>query len=327
MVRCDNEEDGCEWVGELREFGDHTSECEYAYIECPNECGKITLRHELNNHMKSECLMRAIKCSDCGEEGSFIQITEFHPQACLKAKISCPRKCGSTIVRCDLDNHLGVCPHQEVGCKYKGIGCTVKTLRKDLEEHEANDKPHLHFALDTIAKLQDDVHILQEGVQVAPCVMKMADYSSLKSQEKPWLSPPFYTHPGGYKMCLKVHANGSSTAKGSHVSLYVYFMRGRNDGALSWPFRGDISFKLLNQLEDAHHSQHTLKYKDKDDADNRIVEGERARSGLGTPKFIPHSDLHFNPHLNRQYLKDNCLYFHVSVTPPSPAKPWLVCTI
>ena len=342
MVRCDNEEDGCEWVGELRELSDHTSECEYANVECPNKCGETVLRHELNNHTKSECIMRTAKCTACGEQGSFIQITDFHPQTCLKAKIPCPRKCGSTILRRNLDKHAGVCSHQEVGCKYKGIGCTVKPLRKDLKKHEDDDKLHLHLALDTIGKLQDNVstlqnnlstlhndvrtlHTLQEGVQVAPCVIKMADYSSLKSQEKPWHSPPFYTHPGGYKMFLWVYTNGSQQGKGTHISYYHSFNRGKNDDNLSWPFRGEISVKLLNQLQDAHHRQHTINYKDKDDkANNRVVEGESAPTGYGSTLFVPQSDLNLIPLLNCHYLKDDILYFHVSVKLPSPAKPWLV---
>ena len=342
MVRCDNEEDGCEWVGELREFSDHTSECDYASVQCPNKCGETVLRHHLNDHTKSECIMRTVKCPNCGEEGSFIQITDFHPQTCLKAKIPCPRKCGSTIQRRNLDKHADVCPNQEVGCKYKGIGCTVKPLRKDLKKHEDNDKLHLHLALDAIGKLQDNVrtlqnnlstlrndvstlHTQQEGVQVAPCVMKMTDYSLFKSQEKPWHSPPFYTHPGGYKMFLWVYANGFHEGKGTHLSYYVIFMRGKNDDNLSWPFRGEISVKILNQLEDAYHSQFALTYKDRDDAsNNRVTEGESAPSGYGTPQSVPQSDLKLNPLLNRHYLKDDCLYFQVSVELPSPAKPWLV---
>ena len=27
-VKCDNEENGCDWVGELRQLSDHTSKCE-----------------------------------------------------------------------------------------------------------------------------------------------------------------------------------------------------------------------------------------------------------------------------------------------------------
>ena len=35
-------------------------------------------------------------------------------------------------------------------------------------------------------------------------------------------SDGFYTHPGGYKVCLKVCANGTGKGKGIHVSDNVY---------------------------------------------------------------------------------------------------------
>ena len=107
IVRCDNGENGCCWVGELRQFSDHTSKCEYSKAECPNKCGQSTLRYQLNNHMKNECLLRAVKCPDCKQEGTFWEIINIHPHTCLKAKIPCPRKCGSTIARRNLDLNMG----------------------------------------------------------------------------------------------------------------------------------------------------------------------------------------------------------------------------
>lgn len=328
MVKCGNEGNGCGWIGKLQQLSDHTSKCEYTNVECPNKCGESILHLKLNHHLKDECELRTYKCPNCDEVGQFRIMFHLHPQTCMKDKISCPRECGSTIVRCSLEKHLGVCSNEEVFCKYEGIGCMVNVLRKDLKRHEDDDKLHLQLALDRIAKLQNDVHILQECVQVTPCVIKMTDYCLFKSEEKPWYSPPFYTHPGGYKMCLKVHANGSSSGKGTHVSFFIYFMHGRNDDSLSWPFRGEICVKLLNQVENSSHSQHTLKYKDKNSTDNnRVTEGERAPTGLGKPQFVAQSMLNLNPLFKRQYLKNDCLYFQVSVENPSPAKPWLVCTI
>jgi len=55
-----------------------------------------------------------------------------------------------------------------------------------------------------------------------------------------WYSPPFYTHPQGYKMCLSVVANGSGDGKGTHVSVFAYLMRGDFDDHLKWPFQGRV---------------------------------------------------------------------------------------
>ena len=35
----------------------------------------------------------------------------------------------------------------------------------------------------------------------------MTQYSSHKENDDEWYSPPFYTGPGGYKMCIEVDSN------------------------------------------------------------------------------------------------------------------------
>jgi hypothetical protein len=62
-----------------------------------------------------------------------------------------------------------------------------------------------------------------------------------------WYSPPFYTHPHGYRMCLEVHCNGKNMDKGSHVSLFVNLIQGEYDEQLKWPFCGEVTIQLLNQ--------------------------------------------------------------------------------
>ena len=67
----------------------------------------------------------------------------------------------------------------------------------------------------------------------------------------------FYTHPHGYKKFLRVNANGHGDGEGSHISVFVHLMRGEFDDHLKWPFRGDITIQLLNQLEDKKQQHHT----------------------------------------------------------------------
>ena len=60
--------------------------------------------------------------------------------------------------------------------------------------------------------------------------------------------------PCGYKMYIIVYPNGDDEAQGSHVSVYLRLLEGRNDESLHWPFGGTIKFELLNQLaDDSHH--------------------------------------------------------------------------
>lgn len=54
-------------------------------------------------------------------------------------------------------------------------------------------------------------------------------------------------------LILMHYANDVGSAKGTHVSVYACFLKGDNDDKLSRPFVGNITFTLLNQLEDKNH--------------------------------------------------------------------------
>ena len=128
-----------------------------------------------------------------------------------------------------------------------------------------------------------------------------------------WFSDPVYSHFGGYKMCLKVYANGVGEGKGTRVSVYIYLMRGDNDDNLKWPFKGTIKVSLLNQLEDGQHHTRELWSPEEvsEDVSGRVTVGERAVRGWGLPQFIPQEALSYSGDKNCQYLKDDTLFFRV----------------
>ncbi len=57
----------------------------------------------------------------------------------------------------------------------------------------------------------------------------------------------------GYKMVIRIDPNGCGMYEGTHVSVWVYLMRGDYDDQLEFPFKGTVTFELLNQLEDNNH--------------------------------------------------------------------------
>ena len=143
---------------------------------------------------------------------------------------------------------------------------------------------------------------------IVPVTIKMAAFDELKKTATKWHSHPFFTGMGGYKMCLSVYANGRD-GTGTHVSVYTYLIRGEFDSHLKWPFRGTITFQLVNQLEDKEHHTDSNAYKDAP-PDSAQVDGEQS-VGWGSPKFLPHSKLGLSVANNRQYLKDDCLIFRI----------------
>ena len=187
----------------------------------------------------------------------------------------------------------------------------VAKLRKQLDEDRAS-----------LTTLQRCINLLP------PVNLMMTNFGRMKKTKgEDWYSPPFYTHPQGYKMCLNVVANGIGDGKGTHVSMFACLMRGEFDQFLKWPFQGSIVIQLCNQLEDKYHCGDTINFNRRTDPKNtiRVISGERAESGWGTHTLVAHSDLNFNPANNCQYLKDDCLHFRI-ITVESLSEPGVLPT-
>ena len=54
------------------------------------------------------------------------------------------------------------------------------------------------------------------------CEFTLTEFSKRKQLYNRYYSPPFYTHPQGYKLCLSLHANGDG--KGLGTSLMCQYM-------------------------------------------------------------------------------------------------------
>ena len=141
----------------------------------------------------------------------------------------------------------------------------------------------------------------------------MTQYSTHKKDDDEWYSPPFYTGPGGYKMCIEVYSNGFDDGAGSHVSVYVHLMRGEYDSRLVWPFKGDITIQLVNCNTDDHLEE--IVFFD-DDAvaggvADRVTSGDIATEARGIPEFISHTDVESSSSTSR-YIDNNSLTFRIT---------------
>ena len=348
-VKCNNDENGCGWKGELRSLDNHLTTCEYALLRCTNKCTDTmefdlfaeevyVLRRDMDNHLKNTCPNRQYQCPHCKDTGRYWEITTTHLVTCPKFKVPCPNVgCNDSVPCCELPSHQTKCLFEKVPCKYAEIGCEEKPLRKDLQQHENNDTFHLHLAIETVNRQQKEMKEMKEEqramkgdivhIQSSPCTFKMPKFNQQKTLKQTWFSPPFYLHPSTYKICIRVYANGDGDGEGTHVSVFVYLMCGKNDDNLSWPFKGEVTITLLNQLQDKNHYTNTVTYQRRknDEANRRIIGRDRGSVGYGWAKFISHNRLYYHAKQNCQYLKDDCLYFRITAKAPDPVKPWLTC--
>ena len=135
---------------------------------------------------------------------------------------------------------------------------------------------------------------------IPPVNFIMPNFEQHKENYDEWFSPPFYTHHRGYKLCLK--CNG--TILFTHVSVFIYMMRGEFDDELKWPFSGQVTIQLLSQDGSNEHHTKTITLNDPLYY-LRITEGDRGRYGCGDLNFISHDVC------NKRYIKDNSLHFRI----------------
>ena len=320
--------------------------CNFTLLPCPNEClqgGKRSkvvqlLRKDIKKHTKEECPRRQYECPHCQEAREYKERTTKHLKECPMVEVPCPkRRCKVRILQRDLPKHRQKCLFEKVRCKYHlTFGCKEEVLRKDLAEHEGDTQQHLQLAVDTVHKQQITISkqqftLREQDSMLAhlrstelPMTYKLDSYNKHKTANDEVFSPAFYTSPGGYKMCISIYANGHRDGKGTHVSVFTCLMKGENDDHLPWPFTGTVTVELLNQLEDDNHDWVDMTFPPDEDASQRVLNKEAPIEGWGEQQFIPHSDLGYNAAENYQYLKDDSLYFRISVEAKSSTKPWLL---
>ena len=321
-IRCTGRENGCDWHGTVATLDDHLLTCQFTLIPCPKKCRDANrvkvqvMRKDMENHLANHCPYRPYQCPRCGKKENFTYITNFHDQYCEKKRVKCP-ECKLPMLQGELKDHLqNVCEEIAMPCKFESLGCKAQLKRREKAAHEEdNEKLHLNLALELMSRLRLE---LGREARTTALTFKLTNYQLLKQQNQRFVSPWFYTSRGGYKMGFSVYPNGKGVGLNTHLSIFAHIYEGENDSHLNWPLVGNITFTLLNQLEDRHHETESLTL---NSSDNAHVTEE-----WGFKKFISHGQLGHNQQRNTMFLKDDCLYFKVYVEVPG-RKPWLECSL
>ena len=127
------------------------------------------------------------------------------------------------------------------------------------------------LAMGNIANLERIVDEAETQLRTPPFTFKVEDFAArvairmdifgTEVDTSPFKSPCFYTHSSGYKMYVIV--TPANYFKGNlFVDVSIYIAQGHNDNNLSWPFKGDIEIRLLNQNSDKGHIVCRMSFKD-----------------------------------------------------------------
>ena len=235
-----------------------------------------------------------------------------------------------------VDKSLEGCPFTVISCPFSHTGCEVKLPRRDVRTHLTDNHNTTDTVLEAavLQSVKLELEKLKEKLEekerenlslrhrvteleeektkanlersstisysdqwpVGPGEIFLTNFAQRKQSEEEWYSPPFYCHPYGYKMCLRVHCNGKGSGNGTHVSVFVHLMHGEFDDQLKWPFRGEVTIQLLNQGGRRRHCTKTVYFNDRcsTGVGCRVTEaavGVASGSGLGFPQFVSYNDL------------------------------------
>ena len=271
----------------------------------------------MKKHKSNTCVKRPVTCEYCGFHNKRDHVVNTHYPICLEFPVGCPNKCQvKDLKRKQLQLHTSNCPLQKTACPFNIIGCHTQLPRQEMPSHmKAEMEQHL-LMLHQMRPVQEPAlppvaDNPQDLFNVPPVEFTVTDFLQKKKANTIWYSPPFYTHPHGYKMCLQVYVNGRGDGKGTHLSVFVPLMKGEHDEHLEWPFEGEISYQLLNWRENKQHYKETLHFNTKHIKHCARVTKEDIRHGRGHSQFISHSSLSYNSTSNTEYLQDDCLQLRV----------------
>ena len=348
QILCPNKERGCKWQGELNDVSDHLGNgelegCKYEDVKCSNtDCKEVIQRRFILSHVYFNCPHRNEICKYCETYDKLQFIKGEHKNQCPKFPLPCPNKCEiESIPREDMEAHRKECPLEVIQCDYHSMGCEEKIIRKRKREHELEHmEEHLLMTKTKLSKTEtrlsaleaavntlsestrsgnglitsahSSIHLAASIIPTCPITIKISHYARYKRSNATWQSDPFFSHTKGYKMNLGVYSGGFSEAEHTHMSVFLFINKGQYDDELTWPLRGELKIKLLNQLSDDEHLVHAVTYDDTTDhRARRIAEEDQTTYGNGIIHFISNTDLNkVTP--TCQFLKDDCIFLQVS---------------
>ncbi len=147
---CPLKERGCGWCGRLEQLDAHLhpdeGDCEYADIHCPLKCHHKITRKDLTDHTANECVKRDYICPYCAFKATYEIVSAVHWPECIYYPLPCPNRCGVTCERPTMEDHMKICPLEEVACAFQHVGCAAKFRREEEEEH-MREKSQTHLTM------------------------------------------------------------------------------------------------------------------------------------------------------------------------------------
>ncbi|XP_067054385.1 TNF receptor-associated factor 4-like [Acropora muricata] len=340
-IKCPNSSRSCQWRGELRAKEKHLVSCPHEIVPCTNKSCNVKLeRKGLRDHVFKKCDWRTLRCKFCPVSHPALQM-EAHEEVCPKLPVTCPQKCGMTILREEVDDHKeNECALVEISCPYSKLGCPEKFQRKEKTNHlHSCSQLHLNLACVKLTDAEEELRTTKEhcmkleqmDVLRAEQITKLEQrVSSLENRGWPqynvytWkiggfqeilkraktgdsdnnyiYSDPFYIGECSYKFRMNFNPNGFGVGKNTHLSLFVAIIEGEYDAILQWPFPKDVTLTLIDQQENLNDRQSvSCTLKKEENWRSRPVKGKESYWGFA--EFVSHDKLQ-----KRAYIVEDTIF-------------------
>lgn len=311
----------------------HWPVCGYYLVSCPTGCGLSMERRSLHRHVNETCTNKELEC-DFSRVGCNVRLPRKdmpthladsltrHMSLLLLNQTELQAENSQLKARCNTleeENRQQAMDFAQLDAKYQQLVSKQENYEQNntrLMKKYSITQAQFSGEIDTLRSEINTLQLAQGsgqseqqqfGMPVRSLDFTMTTFDYYRRYNKQWFSPPFYTHPYGYKMCLSVDATGWGIGtRRTYISVYVLLMKGEFDDNLKWPFHGNLTIELLNQERDDRNHTRVITFMEMTSNSIRVTKGTRAASGPGIVEFISHSELQPN------YLKNGYLQFRVS---------------
>ncbi|XP_065904792.1 TNF receptor-associated factor 4-like [Dysidea avara] len=278
--------------------GQHKEECLKFPLSCPNKCdiGIIT-RGDIEEHLKT-CPLEVIQC-------------EYYEVGCADV---ITRKDRVKHNKEEMEKHLSYTKLELTTAKQQ-LAALETTLLVKITSIESAAQRRIN---ELESQLQNTFQYCQwlnmasikslSGNETCPAFVKVPGYIKTKTSHQVWYSETFFSHNKGYKLRLCVIPGGYGDGKDTHVSVYLYLLKGPNDANLPWPVHMDVKVMLLNQVADRDHHAMTTK----------IVASRVSLTKTlvcNVDRFICYQDL-YTLSTSCLFLKDDSIFFKINCLSP-----------
>ncbi|UJR25994.1 hypothetical protein I4U23_007341 [Adineta vaga] len=285
--------------------------CPIADFGCLHEVPSNELEEHYSSSIHQECLMKTInfytqqlhKSSKKTEDQSELSETVNVLSEC----VSCIHDDNIQIQHnvTQLDNNI---------CTLQNHVQTLKSSIDETNQYIESSQMNQNVLQTEMESLKEKVtELTSQSSNDGTYIWKITDIAqkindAVADRQTSIYSPPFYSSPNGYKMCMRLYINGDGQARRTHLSLFFVVLRGDYDAILQWPFSFKITFCLYDQTNKQQHIIESFR------PDIRSNSFQRPRSSMniasGVPRFCPLTHIQQD---NNPYVRDDCMFIRCMV--------------